>query len=48
MTVARPYGVPLPAPDAFAECLDQGGRQFAPDAIAALRRVERAGALLTT
>jgi diguanylate cyclase (GGDEF)-like protein len=47
MTVARPYGVPLPPPDAFAECLNQDGRQFAPDAIAALRRVERSGALTT-
>lgn len=45
MTSERPYHRPLSVGDALAECDRCAGAQFAPEAVAALRRLVGAGAL---
>ena len=44
MISARPYGPPLPDHEALAECRRESGGQFAPEAIAALERLQAARA----
>jgi diguanylate cyclase (GGDEF)-like protein len=45
MTVARPYAKPLSRAEALAECVRNADRQFAPEAVDALRRMQRDAAL---